>query len=237
MSVLNSIDRISYGKIISLGVFLALLFGVPTTVLLVRQRTQITSRAYQKPEIMVESNEPPGPIPTQPPRIGRVFPWVGKVGDVIWVQGFDLGNSPASKNLTIGGVAITEADIAGWRDDQIQAIIPAGTKQGGIVEVRVGNHPVSRSLPIVLYDRNTKIKLIKRGNLILALNGGEIAKVQAWTGDENTPTQFVEGEIQGNPGGETPVFDTAGLPMLTLLLFDRNGTILPYYVDPVEFGF
>ena len=237
MSFFDTIDRISYGKIISLGVFLALLFGVPTTVLLVRQRTQITSRAYQKPEVMVEEQVPPGPIPAQPPRIGRVFPWVGKVGDIIWIQGFDFGNNPASKSLTIGGVAVGEADIAGWRGDQIQALIPVGAKQGGSVEVRVGNHSVSRSLPIVLYDRNTKIKLVKRGKLILALNGGEIAKVQAWTGDENPPTQFGEGEIEGNPGGETPVFDTAGLPMLTLLLFDRNGNILPYYVDPVEFGF
>lgn len=237
MNLLNTIDRISYGKIISLGVFLALLFGVPTTVLLVRQRTQITSRAYQKPEVMVEQKEPPGPIPAEPSQIGRVFPWVGKVGDIIWLQGFHFGNNPAAKSLTIGGVAVSDDDIAGWRDDQVQAIIPAGAQQGGVVEVRVGNHPTARSLPIVLYDRNTKIKLRKQGNLILALNGGEIAKVQAWTGDENTPTQFVEGEIQGNPGGETSVFDTAGLPMLTLLLFDRNGNILPYYVDPVEFGF
>jgi len=237
MSLLDTIDRISYGKIISMGIFLALLFGVPTTVLLVRQQTQITSRAYQKPEVMVEEKEPPGPIPSQPPQVGRAFPWVGKVGDIIWVQGFHFGNNPASKSLRIGGVAISEEDIAGWRDDQIQAIIPAGAQQGGRVEVRVGNHPVSRSLPIVLYDRNAKIKLIKRGNLIVALNGGQIAKVQAWTGDENTPTEFVEGEIQGNPGGETPVFDTAGLPLLNLLLFDEQGNILPYYVDPIEFGF
>jgi hypothetical protein len=134
-------------------------------------------------------------------------------------------------------VAVKEEDIAGWRDDQIQAIIPAGAKQGGVVEVQIGNHPVSQSLPMVLYDRNAKIKLGKKGNILVALNGGQIAKVKAWTGDENTPTEMVEGNITPNPAGETSVFDTGGKPMLTLLLFDSNGNILPYYVDPTEFGF
>jgi len=237
MSFLDSLDRISYGKILSLGVFLALLFGVPTTVLLVQQQTQIASRAYQKPEVMAEKKPPAGPIPAEPPQVGRVFPWVGKIGDIVWIQGFHFGNNPSQKSLKIGGVTIKEEDVAGWRDDQIQAIIPAGAGQGGIVEVRIGNHPVSQSLPIVLYDRNAKIKLRKQGNTLIALNGGQIAKVKAWTGDEKTPTEMVEGDINPNPAGETSVFDTGGKPMLTLLLFDSNSNILPYYVDPIEFGF
>ncbi|OGD62126.1 hypothetical protein A2160_00035 [Candidatus Beckwithbacteria bacterium RBG_13_42_9] len=237
MSFFDSIDRISYGKIISLGVFLALLFGVPATVLLVQQQTQIRSRAYQKPEYMVEPKPSAGPIPVESPQVGRVFPWVGKVGDIVWIQGFHFGNNPAQKSLKIGGVTIKEENIAGWQDNQIQAIIPVGVVQGGIAEVQVGNHPVSQSLPMVLYDRNAKIKLHKQGNVLVAENGGQIAKVKAWTGDENTPTEMVEGDIKPNPAGTTPVFDTAGKPMLTLLLFDTNGNILPYYVDPIEFGF
>lgn len=238
MTFFDTINRLSYVKIFSIAIFLALLFSIPATVLLVQQQTRIASRAYKKPEAMaVTSKEPLGPIPAQPPEIGRTFPWVGKIGDIIWLQGKNFGSNPVTKSLKIGGISLSEEEIIGWRDDQIQAIIPQGARQAGIVEVKVGDHPVSQSLPFVTYNRDTKIKLIKKGNIIVALNGGRIAKVKAWTGDENTPTEMVEGEITGNPWAETPVFNTAGKPLLTLLLFDRNSDILPYYVDPDEFGF
>lgn len=245
MPFLDTIDQISFGKIFSLAVFLALLFGLPSTVLLVQQKTKISSRAYQKPELMFQKPEASSGVggmvvsktPADPPEIGRVFPWVGKVGDIIWLQGKNFGENPASRNLTIGGVKVTEEDIDGWRDDQIQAVIPLKAKQGGTVEVQIGRHPSVESLPIVIYDKNVKIKLHKKENLIVAINGGEIVKVKAWTGDENIETEMVEGDIAANPSGETPVFDTKGLPLLTLLLFDSKDNILPYYVDPIEWGF
>jgi len=238
MSFIYSINRLSYGKIISIAIFLALIFGVPATVLLIQQQTKIASRAYKKPEQMISvDKEPFGPIPAQPLEIGRAFPWVGKIGDIIWLQGKNFGNNPAVKSLKIGGIEVKEDQIIGWRDDQIQAIIPAGARQGGVLEVKVGHHPASSSLPMVIYDQQTKIKLAKRGNIIIALNGGQITKVKAWTGDENTPTEMGEGEINAQPGKETPIFDTEGKPLLTLLLFDRENNILPYYVDPTEFGF
>lgn len=238
MSFLDAVNKLSYAKVLSIGLFLSLLFGIPILVLMVQQQTRIASRAYKKPEQMVQAQKSsPGPIPVQPPQIGRIFPWIGKVGDIVWVQGGNFGNNPINKSLTIGGIIIRESDITGWRDDQIQAIIPQGASQGGTVEVKVAQHPVSQSLPIVIYDRDTKVRLIKRGTVITALSGGQIGRVKAWTGDENTPTEMVETDLIGNPGGETPLFDTNGQPLLTLLLYDTKGNILPYYVDPIEFGF
>ena len=238
MTFFDSINRLSYVKIVAMGVFLALLFGMPATILLVQQQTKIDSRAYKKPEQMISvEKEPFGPIPAQPPEIDRAFPWVGKIGDIIWLQGRNFGHNPAVKSLKIGGIEVKEDQITGWRDDQIQAIIPVGVKQAGVLEVKVGHHPASSSLPMVIYDQETKIKLVKRGNIIIALNGSQIVKVKAWIGDENTPTEMGEGEIKAQPGKETPIFDTRGKPLLTLLLFDRENNILPYYVDPTEFGF
>lgn len=237
MSFFNTFDRISFVKIFSIAIFLSLLFGLPLTVLLVKQQTRINSRAYEKPEVMVADKPSPGPIPVQPPILGRVFPWVGKPGDIIWIQGKNFGNNPAVKSLKIGGIKVLEADIAGWEDDQIQAIIPQEAQQGGVVEIKVGQHPTVTSLPIVLYNKQAKIKLFKKGNLITAKNGGAIAKIKAWLGDENIPTELVEGQIKGSQTGITSVLDTAGKPILTILLYDSSGQILPYYVDPVEFGF
>lgn len=238
MSILEKIDKLSFAQVISISFFLAMVFAIPTTVFLVQQQTRLGSKAYQKPKLIsIKEILPPGPIPSAAPKIGRVFPWVGKIGDIVWIQGENFGNNPAKKRLIIGGVTVLEDYITSWHDNEIQAIIPQGAKQGGLVEVRVGQHPVSASLPYVIYDRETKIKLTKKDNLISALNGQSIDKAKVWLGDEKIPTEALEIPSIAALEGETPIFDTTGKPILTILLYDRAGQVLPYYVDPIEFGF
>lgn len=238
MSLLHKLDEISFAKIIGISALLTLILSLPVVILLTQQQTEIRSKAYEKPKLIVTKEKSlPGPVPTVPPKIDRVFPWVGKIGDIVWIQGEHFGNNPSIKRLIIGGVALPEEMITSWRDNEMQAIIPDGAKQGGIVEVRVGQYPLSGSLPFVLYDKETKIKLTKKGNVISVLNGETISKVKVWTGDEKTPTEEKEIPVQIATGEETQLFDTAGKPILTILLYDNSGQILPYYVDPTEFGF
>lgn len=239
MSLLKKIDKLSFAQVISIAFILAIVFAIPTTVILVQQRTRPTPEAYyQKPEL-IELKEvlSLGPIPSDPPKIGRVFPWVGKVGDIIWIQGENFGNNPKEKRLTIAGITLTEDYITSWRESQIQAIIPKSARQGGVVQVKIGQHPVSTSLPIVLYDRSTKIKLVKKDNIISAIGGESIDKVKVWIGDENMPIEIIEVPDISIPLTKTPLFNTEGKPLLTLLLYGKKGQVLPYYVDPVEFGF
>ncbi len=237
---LKTIDQLSFKKVISISLFIAILLGVPVGTYLVGQQTRIRSHAaYQKPKPVnsTDIKATPGPLPTQAPAIGRVFPWVGKVGDIAWLQGKNFGTNPVDKRLTIGGVTVSENDIASWEDTQIQAIIPQGALQGGSADIRVGSYPNSQSLPMVIYDTTAKVKLHIRNNVLTAENAGVVVKALIWTGDDQVLTQNHNVDINPLPTGETMIFDTQGLPLLSVLLLDGKGNIVPYYVDPIEFNF
>ncbi|NMC35737.1 hypothetical protein GYA49_01690 [Candidatus Beckwithbacteria bacterium] len=238
MGLLQTFDQLSYKKIVSIAVFVSVLFAVPVGVFLVKQQSRINSRAaYEKPKSAQEPKATPGPIPQEAPLVGRAFPWVGKVGDIIWIQGFHFGTNPTDKQLRIGGIEIPEAQITAWEDDMIQAFIPEGVKQGSIVEVRVGSHSVSKSLPLVIYDQSTDLKLRKQGSVLYVENAPDVAKAIIWTGDDEIPTKQHNQEVAMQASGKTIIFDTQGLPVLTVLLLDNSGNMLPYYVDPLEFDF
>jgi hypothetical protein len=169
--------------------------------------------------------------------VGRAFPWVGKEGDIIWVQGRNFGVNPSNKSLVIGGVEVRDVDIAAWEDDLIQAIIPDGARQGGTVEVRVGNYPVSRSVPIVLYDQNVQVRLHKQDNIVSANSAGQVVRAVIWTGDDEIPTAQHTQDVLPDQNGNAVIFDTTGLPILSIVLIDSAGNIVPYAADPIEFDF
>ena len=73
--------------------------------------------AWKKPKVMQAEQQPVGAIPVAAPKIGRAYPWVGKVGDVVWIQGWNFGDNPPEKQLKIGGVLVSEADIDVWQED------------------------------------------------------------------------------------------------------------------------
>lgn len=235
---LTTFDELSFKKIVSIMMLLAIIFALPVGVYLVRQRTRLESKAaYVKPERVKTPKATPGPVPEQPPEIGRIFPWVGKVGDIIWVQGKNFGTNPTDKKLTIGDVVVQDVNIEAWEDTLIQAYIPEGAEQGGIVEVKVGWHPVSQSLPYVLYDKTTEAKLRKNGEEIRVENLKKADKAVIWTGDDIIPIQKHVKKISLDSNGFGRIFDTQGLPILSIVLTTTNGEVIPYYVDPVEFDF
>ena len=238
MGLLETFDQLSYKKVLSIAVFLAILFVVPISVFLVQQQTRINSRAaYEKPTVATQPKATPGPMPQQAPQIGRAWPWVGKIGDIIWIQGKHFGTNPVSKSLRIGGISIADANIAAWDNELIQASIPEGVTQGTKVEVQVGSYPVSQSLPLVIYDRSTDLKLRKVGNELFIMDAPLVKKAIIWTGDDIIPTKQHVQEIVSSGKGKTVIFDTEGLPILSILLIDQKGNLIPYYVDPTEFDF
>jgi hypothetical protein len=237
MNILKSLDQLSFGKIFSIAIVSAIIISVPVGVILIQQETRISSRAaYEKPKISTKTMATPGPIPTQAPQIGRLFPWVGKIGDIVWLQGENFGINPASKKLTIGGIQVTDEQIEAWEDTQIQTTIPSQARQGGVAEVQVGDHSKSQSLPYILYDATTKTKIRKTGNILSIEQGTNVLKAVIWTGDDEIPTQ--KHEVAVDPlDGNNEFFDTQNLPILSIVLLDQQGKIVPYYVDPIEFDF
>ena len=237
MNLLKNFDSLSFGKVISLALILAIIIAVPVGVLIIQKETRISSRAaYEKPQLATQPKATPGPIPQGPPVIGRVYPWVSKIGDVVWLQGKNFGSNPIKKSLTIGNVPISEVDIEAWEDNQIQTVIPKDAKQGGVIEVTIGEHSSSQSLPYILYDQNTKTKLHKQGNIISMESGDKVTKAVIWTGDDEIATEKHEGIIVPE-NGKAQIFDSKSLPILSIVLLDGQGKILPYYVEPLEFGF
>lgn len=236
MKLLEVFDNLSYRKVISLSIFFTVLLAVPVGVYLSRQQTRISSRAvYEKPKRATEAKASPGPIPTERAVIGRVFPWVGKVGDVVWIQGENFGINPVQKELRIGGVIVKEEYIARWEDTLIEAIIPEGAIQGGTVEIIIGNYSGVESLPYVLYTTKAKVRLSKENGKIIAVNGGEyLGKYMIWTGDDDVAEQKWSGDVESR-NGEYLVFDIGDLPMKTMLLFDKQGQLIEYYVDIIAF--
>jgi len=237
MNMLKNIDSLSFGKILSLSLVIAIIIAVPVGVVIIQKETRIGSRAaYEKPQLATQPKATPGPIPQQAPFIGRVYPWVGKIGDIVWLQGQYFGSNPINKSLAIGGIPISDNNIEAWEDTQIQTLIPKDAKQGGIVELTIGDYPTSQSLPFVLYDQNTKTKLRKKENIISIENGDTVSKAVVWTGDNEIETAKHEGIVVPE-NGKAQIFDTQGLPLLSIILLDSQGKIVPYYVDPLEFGF
>jgi len=235
---LKTFDELSYKKIVSIATFMAVLFAIPVGVYLVRQQTRLDSRAaYVKPEKVIAPKATPGPTPKSPPQIGRVFPWVGKVGDIVWIQGKNFGTNPIDKKITIGGIVLQENQIDAWEDDLIQAYIPDGAAVNGIVEVKVGSHLPSRSLPYILYSSTTNVKLCKEGSILSIENGREVGSAIIWTGDDEIPTQKHTITIDADIYGRVEFFDTQNLPLLSIILLNKEGQVVPYYVDPIEFDF
>lgn len=189
-------------------------------------------RITQKP--VPVTKRPPGPVPSQPPRLTRVFPWVGKVGDIVLIEGEQFGNNPIEKQLSIGGIRITEAHILDWTDREIQAFIPDEAAHGERIEVRIGTHPAALSLPMSLYDRATKLQLKKTGTIISASSPDQIHSIRWWGTSGNSVKMH---EVTRSAFSDSILFDTQGEEIRSLLLYDTTGASLPYYVDPDEFGF
>lgn len=238
MSFFNQIDRLSFKQVISIAFVLTLVFAVPVTVVLVQQKTRLASRAaYVKPSpATIEMNimeVEKGPIPSEPSEIGRAFPFLGKVGDTVFLQGKNFGKNPASKSLKLGGAVVADYDIAVWENDLIEFAVPA--VKSGVVELKVGNHPVSVSYPFTVYDQGTKLKLKKKGDMIVGINAKDVDSVKAWLGDD-THVIPVEGVVPAAEG-ERSILDTGGEPVLSISLYNKANQMIPFYVDPTEWGF
>lgn len=236
--MLHFIDRRSYIIIIVVALLVGIVVSIPIVFSIKRNSTggRLTGQFVHPTGVAIAEEQPLGPIPEQAPHMGRVFPWVGKRGDVVWIQGQHFGANPSVKSLRIGGVDVPKAQIMRWYDSEIQAIIPQDAQQGGVVEVSTGTYPTATSLPFVLYDTDTTMQIVKRGTTLFIHGGTAATKALIWTGDETRP---VESQSVSLTPSQEDVFltDTHGKPLLTVLLYDATGTVLPYYVNPQEFGF
>lgn len=230
MNLLNYIDRISFKKLFGITVFVGLLISVPTTVWLVQQKTHLIGEAYiQKPVPLTSPKPSYGPLPAEEPKITLVWPFLGKAGDVVFIQGENFGMNPRDKELKFAGIKVSEEKIVNWQNKQIEFLIPEGVKVGG-VEIRLGTKKVAWNFPVSIYDLSTTTQIIKKGNKLQVIKGPAKGKITYWMEDH----EKLEAEVAGTSEIEVPA---DGRDVLSLLLYDDKGKLVEFFVEPDDFGF
>ncbi len=234
MNILNFVDSFSFKQILSVAILLALLFAIPTTVWLVSQQTKLYSAAHKSklpPGYFVEE-QPIGQPSAYPPEISQVKPFLGKVDDVVLILGKNFGENPQQKAIYFGGVKAHEQDLLRWHDGLIEVMVPEGAVSGLIKVVEVDKEDIYPH-PFTVYNPNTKTKVFWRGNNLLVQDGFEVAKVKAILAGGQT----IEKEIKDHQMQTVLLENVPRNSLLNLTLYNQTGQIIPFFVNPADFGF
>ncbi len=241
MSLLAFIDRFSFRQILSAALILAITFAVPTTVFLIIQQTRLYSSAHKSklPANYELVKEPFGQPSKRPPQIDYLRPFLGKVDDVVFIFGRDFGQNPPSREIYFGGVKAHEEDILRWHDDLIEVMVPEGAVSG-LVKV-VDNHQEGVSdWPFIVYDETVKTRVfwqvpagVGQGNRLMVENGWAVARAVAVT----SSGQVFQASLKPGTAIMPLVENLPSRDLKSLVLYDQNGLLIPFFVNPLDFGF
>ncbi|NOY14873.1 MAG: hypothetical protein GXP43_01505 [bacterium] len=226
MNVIRRINQIPLSKFALFTLAAGLAIFLPLSLWLVRQQTQLPSSAAPRltPVKKIESF---GPVPSQPPQIKLITPFIGKVGDVVVIKGKNLGDNPKDREIVFAGVIAKEEDILSWKDDQIQVKVPWGARSG-LIRVVIGPWQMSWGIPFIVYSKETKLKVSYQGRrLDLRGEAGAVDTVFIWP--------KVAEKISTTAAGMKEVILTK--PPVAVALYDKLGRLVDFYVDPIEFSF
>lgn len=234
MNLLYFIDRFSFKQILSVALVLAILFAIPTTVLLVRQQTRLYSSAHRDKlpanyEVVVE---PFGQPASSPPKIEWVKPFLGKVDDVVFIYGRDFGQNPADRAIYFGAVLAAEEDILKWHNDVIEVMVPEGAVSGPVKVVDAGKEDTS-NLPFIVYDTSVKTRVFWQKNDLMVENGSEVAKAVAVTASG----QVWQGSLVTGQKVSPLLTNLPTRDLVNLALYNKSGLLVPFFVNPLDFGF
>ena len=149
-----------------------------------------------------------------PPSLTKLGPGRTVVGDTLRVQGSGFGDDQGFSAVLFTGAdlrADVEADIAGWSDTEILALVPGGASDGP-VWVRV-NGVVSETLPFDVAD-----SLISYQGHVRALfyaNHCMTSDCHGWTGvGGGLSLQFYARMMQGGDNGPSVIPRRSGESLL-----------------------
>ena len=235
-NLFEKLNRLSFPNVFFIATFATLVSIIPLGVFVVQQKTAITSRAVTlpPPPALIQPKTPQsGPVPVDPPILTRIYPWVGKAGDALVLEGKNLGTYPKNRRLSVGGILVSDAEIIEWTDTRIITIIPEAPHQGMPASLRIDTHPVVESQPLVFYTVSTPVRLKKSVNTVSVsgITGSVKATLYTSTGQRDiTVPAKLEDTI--------PLFTLSqGEQIRSIILTDETGSIIPYSITPQEFGF
>ncbi len=234
MKWLEKINQLSLPTVLFIASSLTVVSVLPLWLYASTQATRTSTRAVGTLNTPTPTQPAPteGPIPTQAPVISRVYPWVGKPGDSIVIEGTHFGTYPHNRRLAIGDVLLPDTHVTSWSDTQIEAIIPQQPKQGGTVQLRIDTYPVTESLPLTFFDASARLKLRKNDRVIRLEGAKEPLQATLWT---SSGKREVPIPLQSD---QTPVFTLAeNEAILSVLITNAQGQAMAYSFNPSEFGY
>jgi len=239
--VFEKINQLSYPAVFFIASFLTLIAVLPLWLYISRQQTQLVSKAAQKtiPAPILKTKLINGPVPVNAPVITRVYPWIGKPGDTIVIEGMNFGVYPKNRRLAIGGQVTADALISSWTDTRIEAVIPDNAHQGEPVSLRIDTYPITESVPLIFYTKETNLKLRKQ-NMDITLEGTtDAVKAVLYTQQGTREIQIPANTRDSQLGTRNSELFTLspGETIQSLILTNKNGTPIPYSINPTEFGF
>lgn len=254
IKLFEKLNALSWSTVLFIAGGLTIASGLPLWMYVANQQTHIVSKAIAPTPIssLVLSPTPTdGPIPTNPPTLTRVYPWIGKVGDTIIIEGTHFGTYPKNRQLTIAGQIVSDDQISSWTDTQIIASIPSSPIQGKPLTLTIGTYPSIESVPLVFYDASATVRLTKTNMTISASGLTGIVTITLITKNENsfdvdsafapqsgTSADKQEITITAKPNEPTVLFTLQpSEEILSLMLTDGKGTVIPYSLNPTDFGF
>ncbi|MFC1600600.1 IPT/TIG domain-containing protein [Patescibacteria group bacterium] len=230
MNFKKTIEKTSYKTLFGAAIVFAMVLMIPITVYLNQQETKIVSEAY------FEKPKPPSPTPTQygepsfdTPQITLVWPFLGKVGDSVLIHGTNFGDNPRDKSLVLGSQVISEKSVISWTPELIEFSVPTGTREGTfeLINLTVTGQKTTWNHPFTVYSQNTKVQVKKPDNHLQILNGSNIGKIVIDFGDGTQTETKLSSRI---PLSEEKT-------IVSLKILDQNDTSVPFFVNPIEFGF
>lgn len=226
MKLLNLLDQISFKTMLALTVIIGLLVSIPVTIIVLRQKTQTESKAFfEKPAPIVVTKEYGQPSQGDP-IITLVWPFLGKIGDSVLIEGNNFGNNPIDKSLWVGNLKISEDDIVKWTPNLIEFTLPNGCRSG-LVRLAVAGKQTQWPYFFTIYSLDTKTQVTENDDIVRVLNGPAEGKVEIYfqNGDKIEDNNFT---------GISVPHDNA---IISVKVLDKAGQSIPFFVDPNEFGF
>lgn len=226
MSILQTLEKISFKTIIGASVVIVIAVAIPLTVWVSQKQTQLEGRAFfEKPEVIKPVKKFGAPSQGEP-HIGLVWPFLGKIGDVVLIEGANFGDNPQNKRLSLGNQLVTESNIVRWTPTLIEFVIPTGSISS-YLNLQVASKPASWPYLFTIYSLDTKIKVTENNDIVRVLNSSAGTKMEIYFSDG---TKIESTQVEGTPvpGDKT---------ILTVVIKNKDDSPIPFYVEPDEFGF
>lgn len=224
-------NKLTYKQLTAAATLVGLTIAIPVSVWVARQDTELRSSAYFEKPVPPPAgglNKNHGQPSEDQPRINLIWPFLGKIGDSVLIEGYNFGDNPQNKVLKFGNTIVPEDQILRWTPTLIEFLIPS--HPSGLVpetiSLIVAGQIASWDYPFTVYDLTTLAQVAENQNLITVSGCPADSLVEIYFDNGEKLTSRVDTPLN--------IPETA---VLSVRLLDASGQALPFFVDPTEFGF